>query len=225
MMNVVLIASFFPLAVSEANSSEVSPSQQQHVLILATTDVEKRFIGDAAAVAVGAGLVPVTMDEVNALLEGERIKDLTGCNDVTCIAELSGANGIRLVAKIKPDPGGVRAVITIHDISKMGERVVQQLVSKESAAESLIASIEDYKRERARLLELLERIPCGYPWDKLEAVLGPPHFGTYTDAEKYYFDLRITVQNGGVQTIRAGRGGGRSVMSCSSQRPPSPRSP
>jgi len=186
---------------------------QTHALILARTSSEKTFVRDAAMMLVERKLTPITLDELNALLESERVKDLIGCSTAICITEIAGAFGVRYIAIIKPNAQGSRAMISVHDTNNMGKLVVERVVSRDSAVNALLASVDDFNTKRDKLYSTLAMIPCGYPWVELRDAIGPPHTTTHNGYIQGYYDFEIHVVSDLITLIKEGRTG-KLIMAC-----------
>ena len=96
-----------------------------NVLVWARNDAERAFVKQAKTFVASQKLVPITLDEVNVKLEAERVKDVLGCDDVSCISDITGAYGIKYVVRIHP----LEFLITLHDITQMGKTVAEISVS------------------------------------------------------------------------------------------------
>jgi hypothetical protein len=101
----------------------------------ATLDVLSTLCAGAAARV--PGLTIVSAAEVNAMLDVERQKDLLGCTDVSCIAEIGGALGVDSILSGQVGKLGEAYVVTMAliDIKEARTLVRGEATSALDAAE------------------------------------------------------------------------------------------
>jgi len=100
---------------------------QPYAFIITNNKSENKFMRDAAALCVQNNFIPITMEEINVLLEAEKAKDIIGCTDVTCFTDIAGGFGVRYIVTIKFFKKESYAIISIRDVEKMGKAIVQGL--------------------------------------------------------------------------------------------------
>lgn len=201
-----------------ADGGPTAARRQEHALIITRDPSENVFVADAALFLDAKRLNPVTAEEINTFLEAEQLKDILGCEDVACYADVGGALDIKYVLQIEPNKKASRAVLSLFALFPQPKKVQSKLVSHETALQSLLRSADDFRKKRDSLAAVLERIPCGYPWKELQEAIGRPHHsdvGRRDEADHFYFDLRVSVVGGAVRDIGAsfGKAGG-ALINC-----------
>jgi hypothetical protein len=202
---------------------------REHVLIAASSEAEKEFLPEAKLFAEAENFNPVTLDEIEAFLRTEKLKDVLGCTGVACYSELGGALDIGHVVRIVPNDANTRALLYLFSLFPMPERRKQKLVSHETAREALLRSVEHFRQERDALASVLRQVPCGFSWPELRRAIGEPHYeeilpdeGRYERERLYrrtmyrYFDIVIVVRKRQVRSIEESYARGPNWTSCDS---------
>jgi hypothetical protein len=213
----VRIVALSILAASQPTT--LTRDSQDHALILAETAAEKEFIPEAARLADTENLKPVSLDEINAFLERERIKDLHECVDVACYSDFAGAFDIEYAIRITSIEASNRANLSLYSLFPRPQKLKDWVVSHETARERLLRSLAEFRQRRDALADLLTKIPCGFPWPKLRAAIGKPDLEImyqpgFGGPMFEYLDFLITVADGEVRDIQGQFGKGPSLLEC-----------
>lgn len=181
--------------------SSVGSAEKEKVVVLTNSSAELLFLDEARKFILDSGMVPIAQDELNAFFEAEKIKDLVGCDEISCYSEIIGAYGIRFVSTIRLIDKEV--TIRIHDVSDggWGAIVARRKIQTPPNKDNLQSDIDDFLKSEQKILSIAKRIPCNFPWSKVEGILGKPHSAGNYASDKKYFGIEFTVFDGMVVWI------------------------
>jgi len=129
----------------------------------------------------------LSQTDVNAMLQVEVNRQLTGCGEEHCLAEIGGALGAQYLATGNVSMLGGRAVLTLRLIDTAAARLVKQLTEEMPSGQADFA-----EAMRVSTYKLLDRPvpPRPVPWYRNPWILGGVGAGVAALTVGGYFLLR-----------------------------------
>jgi len=240
-------------AEMKKRESFVYEGKEKTILIMARNQQEALYVSDIEE-KISDIYTVITQGELNTFFESEKIKDLFGCDDVSCYSEVIGAYGINLMVTI--DILKKTVAWKLHDVSSGGwglviykdemkmdysrhdrdgdgftddvdqcpdlpedidgdededgcpeKPLIKRALDKINKFKKTKRNkTNNIKKHRRRILSVVKLVPCDFPWNELEGLLGrtetgPMRDGYSLDRRYNYHEIVITVLDGKVRKI------------------------